>query len=303
MDFEAAVIGAGPGGLVAALYLRRFMRSTLLASAGASRASWIPKTHNLLGYRKGISGKAILARLQEQLDDVGIERGFGECRVDPFGRGFKIACGDRTFTADRVIIATGMTDTQPAIENIEKLRRTGLLRYCPICDAYEYRNKKLLVLAQDAHGLKTASFLSGFSKRVSVLWPTSGKLPSRLERERKWRGGPLLVGTLVSMKENGSESLEISYANEQGRTLTARYDACYVALGSIINDSAFRHLKKIERDEDGCVVTSSHQETGQPGLYAVGDCVRGLAQISVASGHAAIAATHIHNQLRHGRGR
>lgn len=302
MDFEVAVIGAGPGGLVSALYLRRFMRSTMLASAGSPRASWIPRTHNLMGFRKGIAGAKILSELQAQLDDLGIERAVGECRVYPRGRGFEIECGEETFTAERVILATGMTDTQPAIEGIERLRKAGVLRYCPICDAYEYRDKRILVLAQDSHGLKTASFLSGFSKRVSVLWPTTDKLPARLAREKKWMGAPLIVGTLHSISERDG-GIVATYADENGRERTSDYDACYVALGSTINDSAFRHLKKIKRDEEGSILTNSHQETGHPGIYAVGDCVRGLAQISVATGHAAIAATHIHNQLRHGHGR
>ncbi|MES2965065.1 MAG: NAD(P)/FAD-dependent oxidoreductase [Bdellovibrionota bacterium] len=302
MDYDVAVIGAGPGGLVSALYLRRFMRSTIVASAGPPRAAWIPKTHNLLGYRTGISGEEILLRLNSQLDDLGVARSVGECRVDAIARGFRISCGKKTYTAQRVILATGICDVQPSLKNLVRLRKAGLLRYCPVCDAYEYRNKKILVLAQDAHGLRAASFLSGFSRRVSVLWPRAGKLPARLAKTRTWRGGPLIVGSLVSIDEDDG-GLEVRFDDERDRRRTARYDAVYVELGSTINDSAFRHLKKIERDEDGAILVGSHQETGHPGIYAVGDCVSGLSQIAVAAGQAAIAATHIHNQLRQGRGR
>lgn len=304
MDYEVAVIGAGPGGLVSALYLRRFLRSTIIASAGSPRASWIPRTHNLLGYRDGISGADILMRLNSQLDDCGVDRAVGECRVAPIARGFEVSCGKKSFTATRVILATGMTDVQPSLKNLTRLRRSGLLRYCPVCDAYEYQNKKLLVLAQDAHGLKAASFLSGFSKRVSVLWPSSEKLTSHLSKTRSWRGGPLLVGTLQAMKAVEGGKLAVEFADERGRQRTASFDAAYVALGSTINDSAFRHLKKIERDEDdGTILVDRYQETGHPGIFAVGDCVKGLAQIAVAAGQAAVAATHIHNDLRAGRGR
>lgn len=298
MDYEAAVIGAGPGGLVAALYLRRFMRKTLLASAGPPRASWIPKSHNLVGFRTGLSGVELLERLNAQLDDLGIDRSRGECRVDPRARGgFTIRCGDREFGAQKVVLATGMCDVQPPIENLDPLRRAGLLRYCPVCDAYEYRQKKLLVLAQDAHGLKTARFLSDFSRRVHVLWPSSQKLPARLAKTRTWHGAPLLIGDLASMKKVG-DKLDVSFHDERGCMKRLRFDSCYVALGTTINDSAFRHLKRIERDEDGAILVGRHQETGQSGVYAVGDCVQGLAQISVATGQAAIAATHIHNELR-----
>ena len=61
-DFEAAVIGSGPGGLLAALYLGRFKRSVAVFGEGDSRASWIPKTHNLIGYENGISGERLLEK-------------------------------------------------------------------------------------------------------------------------------------------------------------------------------------------------------------------------------------------------
>ena len=81
MDYEVAVIGAGPGGLVAALYLKRFLRSTIIASTGAPRASWLPKTHNLIGYRALISGAELRARLNTQIDDL---RARGGGRADRF---------------------------------------------------------------------------------------------------------------------------------------------------------------------------------------------------------------------------
>jgi thioredoxin reductase (NADPH) len=71
----------------------------------------------------------------------------------------------------------------------------------------------------------------------------------------------------------------------------------YVELGAKVRDSAFRHMKDLRRTKGGYVLASYHQETSIPGLYAVGDCVNALAQVSVAVGHGAIAATRIHNEL------
>ncbi len=64
-----------------------------------------------------------------------------------------------------------------------------------------------------------------------------------------------------------------------------------------MNDGAFRDLKGLKRTDEGYLVTGPHQELSVPGLFAVGDCVEGLAQIGVAAGQAAVAATTIHREL------
>jgi thioredoxin reductase (NADPH) len=76
-----------------------------------------------------------------------------------------------------------------------------------------------------------------------------------------------------------------------------RVGVAYVALGTTIDHSATRHLHGLKRTKAGFVIASSHQETSIPGLYAVGDCVNSLSQVSVAVGHAAIAATRVHHDL------
>jgi thioredoxin reductase (NADPH) len=297
-SYEVVVIGAGPGGLVASLYLRRFLRQTCLVSMGAPRASWIPRTHNLLGYRGGISGNELLRRIANQIEECGgIDRVYGEARVERSGDEFNVFIDDRIIHAKKVILATGMIDTQPNIENLPTLRRKGLLRYCPVCDAFEYRDKKLLVLAQDSHGVKAARFLSRFSDDIEVLWPSGQKLPAHAERKKSIAGVAFNSGCLSSIEER-KNGVHVRWRDRKGSEIGKDFDAVYVALGVAIQDSAFRHLKKIERNEEGFVLVNSHQETAIPGLFAIGDCVEGLAQIAVAAGQAAIAATTAHNQLK-----
>ena len=77
---------------------------------------------------------------------------------------------------------------------------------------------------------------------------------------------------------------------------THRFDSLYVALG-LRARSAMAIALGAEHDDDGALIVDAHQQTTVPGLYAAGDVVRGLAQISVAMGQAAIAATDIHNGL------
>lgn len=298
-DFDVAVVGAGPGGLVAALYLRRFLRSVVVLNSGVSRAHWIPRTYNLLGMRGGISGPELLARLWRQNTDVGTERQEGLFAVYPEGSVFRLECdGSAAITASRVVLATGMRDTQPKLDNLIRLRRKGLLRYCPVCDAFEHRGKKLAVLAQDDHGIRAALMLARIAKSVDIVWPESVEVPDELKEPSARAGIGFLRGHLISIEEaERGKALWLHIARE-GVEQRFFADACYVELGVTVTDFAFRHLTEIKREERGHLVTDSHQCLDIPGLYAVGDCVRGLAQITVAAAQAAIAATHINNTLR-----
>jgi thioredoxin reductase (NADPH) len=302
-DFEVGIIGAGPGGLVSALYLRRFLRETILVSSGPPRASWIPRTHNLLGFRAGISGAQLLKRLQDQLTDLNIQRAVGQYRVLKRKKGgFILTDETNEISVKKVVIATGMTDVQPVWPNLERLRRLGLLRYCPVCDSFEHRNKKLIVLAQDDHGFKAAQFLSRFSSKVMVLWPPSQAAPRGLERECLRMGIAVervdVIGAEEICKDGEIKGIRMIATDASGRDRKFAGDACYVALGVIVNDLAFRQINKIQRTEAGYLLVDRYQKLPERGLFAVGDCVEGLAQIAVAAGQAAIAATHIHNDLR-----
>lgn len=292
------MIGGGPGGLVSALYLRRFLRSVVVVNSGRPRASWIPRTHNLLGHPKGISGPRLLNRLREQITELKTEQITGEYRVFPEAEGFRLVAGDdSSFTAHRVILATGMRDVQPVIENLDTLRRRGLLRYCPVCDAFEYRRKKIAVLAQDPHGVRTAIFLSRFSDRVFLIWPPSQALSTSQKNLLAKNGIQILTKDILQIEERAGSRLWFVLGDEGGRGRGVAFDICYVAMGVTVNELAFRHLKSLRRTDDGHLITDSHRELHVPGLFAVGDCSEGLAQISVAAGHAAIAATRLHNQL------
>ena len=167
-DYDCVIIGGGPGGLVAALYLRRFRRKVLVINQGTPRAAWIPKTHNLIGYDRGISGRTLLARLHSQLDSVHTERINNSATVLRSDDGFSVELEEgSSVRARKVILATGMEDVHPKIDNVVELRRKGLLRYCSICDGYEYRNQHLAVLAQDDAGLAKALFSAQLEQKRS----------------------------------------------------------------------------------------------------------------------------------------
>src|SRR4051794_28363432 len=118
---DCLVIGGGPAGLVAATYLARFRRRVRVFDAGASRASWIPVTHNLIGFPDGISGNELLDRMRAHVRKFGADIVKREIeRLEARPDGTFVASGDgETVQARRVLLATGGLDVEPALPGIE----------------------------------------------------------------------------------------------------------------------------------------------------------------------------------------
>ena len=140
---DCLVIGAGPAGLTAALYLARFQRRFAVADGGNSRAIWIPRSHNIPFFAQGIPGPDLLARQRVSLEGYGAEIVAGSVRrLERSGPGFAAAVRtargeERRIEARRVLIATGAVDVDPGLPNLPNAIQRGLVRYCPICDGYE----------------------------------------------------------------------------------------------------------------------------------------------------------------------
>ena len=145
---DCLIIGGGPAGLTAAIYLARFRRQCLVVDMEASRASWIPVSHNLAGFPEGIAGPDLLALMRSQAERYGarIVQDKVELLTQSEHGGFVAVLGDGSRQpAKRVLLATGAKDVTPPLDLPDRKEavRRGLLRYCPICDAYEVRGRKI----------------------------------------------------------------------------------------------------------------------------------------------------------------
>lgn len=293
---DVLIIGAGPAGLTAATYLARFRRRVLVADGGASRACWIPLSHNLPGFPHGITGEAILKRMTEQAMefDAVIEPG----RVETLARtddGFTARFNGREVHARAVLLATGVTDHHPDLPGVERAIERALVRICPICDGYEAIDKAVSIIGADDGGVREAAFLRTYSDRVTLIHVgPPGMLTKEDELHRL--GIDLVRASIDDVRLEGDRVTALSW----GGTFRA-FDLVYSALGTTPNAASAESLGA-RLSEDGRLVVDVHQATSIAGLYAAGDVVRGLNQIAVAGAEAAIAATAIHNALRQADG-
>ena len=168
---DCLIIGGGPAGLTAATYLGRFRRNVLLIDSGASRASWIPVSHNLIGFSHGVTGPDLLKRMQDQVDQYGARRIAGE--VEALKRlpdgSFSATWQDGRVLAAKVLLATGGLDVEPRIRDARRAVKDGLIRHCPICDAYEASGRRVGLVAYGRCRIKEALLLRGYTADLTVL--------------------------------------------------------------------------------------------------------------------------------------
>ena len=291
--FDCLIVGGGPAGLTAAIYLTRFHLTAKLVDAGKSRAGWIPCTHNHAGYPDGISGKELIARMKAQAQKFGTSIVTSRVtRLDVVEGGFKADWGEGRVVARKVLLATGVTNRRPPMDeelHDEALAR-GLIRYCPICDGYEVTDKKVGVIGDDSHGVAEAVFLRGFTEDITLIAPHASHDLSAEDRARLDEYGIRTLDGPCSAVAAHEDCIVVDTADGH-----YTFDSVYPALGSDMHNELAEQVGA--KLKDGNIVVDRHQRTSIPGLYAAGDIVLGLDQISHAMGEGGVAAVTIRNDL------
>lgn len=290
---DALVVGGGPAGLTAALYLARFRRRVAVVDAGEPRAAWIPASHNIPFFAEGIPGAEILARAREHLAryDVPVI-GARVAALARGGRGFVAELdGHSPIHTRHVLLATGARDVEPDLPDLPDAVRRGLVRYCPVCDGFESRDRRIAVIGHGARGASEALFIArSFSDDVTLL--TLGN-PMELDDATR----EALTHRRVRIEARPVIGLDVQDGRIAALRLDVaelRFDILYSALGLHYRTELAAALGAA-MEPNGSLRVDAGMQTSVPGLYAAGDIVAGLDQIVVGMGHAAIAATRIHN--------
>src|SRR4051795_1243794 len=188
---DCLIVGGGPAGLTAAIYLARFHLDILVVDGGKSRAAWIPCTRNRAGYPEGIEGKELIRRMREQACKYGakIETEFvTKLERDETTGLFTATWGSGSATTRSVLLATGVSNRRPPMDeelHDDALSR-GLIRYCPICDGYEVTDTRVGVIGSDSHGVAEAVFLRSYTADVTLIAPDAAlKLGAEDQRKLK----------------------------------------------------------------------------------------------------------------------
>jgi thioredoxin reductase (NADPH) len=289
---DVLIVGGGPAGLTCAIYLARYRRHVVVVDSGESRAALIPETHNYPGFADGIAGSKLLEALVLQARTYGVEIIRDRIiELQAVTGGFEARCSAAGIGAKRVVMASGLIDRDLGSPDLQHSVGDGLVRYCPICDGYEATDLRIGVLGSANDVANKALFLRTYSRRVTLLTLDGEDYSEPLARELSEAGVRLLAARVLTFRR---QDREMAVSLSDGTT--EAFDVIYPVLGCEVRSELGRRLGARHNDT-GCLEVDAYQRTTVPGLYAIGDAVSDLHQIAVATGHAAVAATHIHNDL------
>lgn len=292
--YDVAVVGGGPAGLCAALWLARYLHKVVVVDSGDPR-NW--ETRGINGYlgHQGIRSPELRAIGREECAKFGVEfvSGIVEEAIDEAGELFAIHLRDGScIEARRILLAIGIKDVWPDIPGLERCYGETA-HVCPDCDGYETRGKKTVVVGKGRKAVGMALALMTWTKQVVIC--TNGEkadMSQALLDKLKPLNIPVLEAPIKCVISKSSEITAIDL--EGGMSLDC--ERLYFAIGQYPADDLGAQLG-CKRDELGRLVIDDRNRTSIKNVFAAGDIAPGPQMAIGAAASGAIAAIAIHSSL------
>ena len=286
---DALIVGGGPAGLSAAVYLGRACRSALVFDCPRpGRSDWAQTNHNYLGFPGGVTVDELTDRGRRQAERFGAR--FSTARVTDLSRDgelFVARTADGTYRGRAVVLATGVADRWPEFPGYEEYIGRSM-HWCIVCDGFEMQGQRVLVVGNDDHAAEMAAQLTRFTDRVTVLTndTTVAISDDRLAALGR-RGIDVLPDRLVGARPRALGAFAAVLLASGGEVET---DHVFGAQGAVPNSELAERLG-VTLTASGYVKVDSEAKTNQPGVYAAGDVTRLFShQIATAVHEGATAA-------------
>lgn len=265
--YDVIIIGSGPAGVTAAIYAKRGGLNPLVIYNGFGALGKTEKIENYYGFSK-ISGKELFNKGIEQLKNLNIDLVKDEVVQLNYNNNFEVITVNNSFYSKYVVLATGTSRKAPVIKGIKEFEGKGI-SYCAVCDAFFYKNKNVAVLGNGNYAIHEAEVLKPVTKSVILL--TNG------ERPVENRDISINVNEKKIREVRGSEKVnEIIFDDGTKEDVSG----VFIAIGIASTSDLARKIGA--RIENNNIVVNENMETTVPNLYACGDCVGGILQISKA---------------------
>lgn len=281
---DVIIIGGGPAGVSAALYIARAGLKAIIIENGPGALAKAHKIENYYGMVA--SGEELYAQGLAQAQALGVEIIRDEAvSIDYYGE-FAVqgAHKENLLQAPALLLATGVQQLAPKLTGLKEHEGKGV-SYCAVCDGFFFRNKAVAVIGSGAYAAHEAEYLSNLAKETTVL--TNGEAAELIEA-----AGLKAVTTPIAAIEGEGKVEKVVLTNGQELNV----DGVFVAIGTAGTADI---AKKLGLEMEGRFIkTEADGSTAIPGLYAAGDCTGGLLQVAKAVCDGAQAGTAIIKYIR-----
>ncbi len=289
---DIIIVGAGPAGLVAALYARRAGKSALVIEKGTfgGQITYSPKVENIPGFLS-VSGNEFAEKLVEQVLEQGAEMECAEVLEIRQGDIKTVICDSGEYSAKAIIIATGAKHRMLGLDREEQFVGEGI-SFCALCDGAFYEGKEVAVIGGGNSALQEALLLAETSKKVYVVQNLdffTGEA-ALIEQLEKRENVEIILGAVVQ-SIIGEDTLKgiIIKKEADGREIELTIDGMFVAIGLIPQNESFANI--INLDERGYADSGEDCKTNSSGIFVAGDCRRkATRQVTTAVADGAVAA-------------
>lgn len=264
---DAIVIGAGPAGISASLYIKRAGHDVLVLYKDNGALEKATKIENY--YALPATGKQIAMQGIKQAQELGIEirkEEVVEIEYDYEQKFFNVKA-DKQYQSKTVVLATGNNRKTLNIEGIKELEGKGI-SYCAVCDAFFYKNKDVAIVGNGRYAINEINHLKNVVNSVVLL--TQGENPPDT------RGEIEVIPKKIAKIEGVNKVEDVIFEDNTKRKL----DGIFIALGTA-NATDFGKKLGLNIQQNNIIVDNQMQ-TNMPGIFACGDCTGGLLQISKA---------------------
>jgi thioredoxin reductase (NADPH) len=290
---DVVVIGGGIAGLSAAIYLGRAQRDTLVIDSGKSMARWEPDVQNYLGFPDGVGGDELLRRGLEQARRYKISSLTDEIvGADKEGDLFHLHGQSRSYSATRVLIATGIFHLPPEIDGVNECLGHSMF-FCKDCDGYRNQGKTILIYGWNNEAVEYALAMLLYSPVVGIV--LDGRTPSWDAQHDRWLREheiPVYPQPIVRVKRDGCQirALQLNDDTE------VAVDAIFTTRGDLYLNRLAKALGA-RVDAEGQIEVDASMATSVKGVYAAGCVTPANCQMIIAAGQGAIAAQAINRDL------
>lgn len=290
--YDTIIIGGGPAGVTASLYIKRAGFRVLIISKDESALNKAYKIENYYGFEKGISGKNLIENGKKQAQKLGIDIIPKEVIGIKYSDDncYEVITAnqskDEKYIAKTIVLATGTNRNRPQIKGVQEYEGRGI-SYCAVCDAAFYRNKDVAVLGNGEYAIGEIEELLPVVKSVTMLTDGKEYIENRMNNEK------LQINNKKIQEFRGTDRIEeIEFQDNS----IEKINGIFIAQGTA---SSLDFAKKLgARIENNYIVVNENMETTIPNVYAAGDCTVGILQISKAVYEGTKAGLSIINSLR-----